>query len=53
VACSVGYPRLGMLGALDAVRSTGAPNVVTAPGIDWANNLSRWLAYRPCTRAAS
>src|SRR3954454_20073605 len=38
-ACNVGYSALGMQGALDAVRSTGATNVVTASGIDYANNL--------------
>ena len=32
-----------MQGALDAVRSTGATNVVTASGINYANNLSQWL----------
>ena len=31
-SCSVGYTALGMQGALDAVRSTGATNVVTASG---------------------
>jgi endoglucanase len=46
-SCSVGYTALGMQGALDAVRSTGATNVVTASGIDYANNLSQWLAYKP------
>ena len=29
------------------VRSTGATNVVTASGIDYANNLSAWLANKP------
>jgi endoglucanase len=46
-ACSVGYAALGMQEALDAVRSTGATNVVTVSGIDWANNLSEWLTWRP------
>jgi hypothetical protein len=46
-ACSVGYAALGMQGALDAVRSTGATNPVTVSGIDYANNLSQWLAYKP------
>ena len=46
-ACAVGYAALGMQGALKAVRSTGARNVVTASGLDWANNLSRWRRYRP------
>jgi endoglucanase len=46
-SCSVGYTALGMQGALNAVRSTGANNVVTASGIDYANNLTGWLANRP------
>jgi endoglucanase len=46
-ACSVGYEALGMQAALDAVRSTGATNVVTASGINWANDLSQWLSWRP------
>ncbi len=46
-SCSVGYAALGMQGALDAIRATGATNVVTASGIDWANNVGQWLVYRP------
>ena len=46
-SCSVGYAALGMQAALNAVRGTGATNVVTASGIDWANNLTQWLTYRP------
>lgn len=46
-SCSVGYAALGMQGALDAVRSSGATNPVTVSGIDWANNLTGWLANRP------
>jgi endoglucanase len=46
-ACNVGYSALGMQAALDAVRQTGATNVVTVSGIDYANNLSQWLTYRP------
>jgi len=44
---SVGYPALGMQAALDTVRQAGATNVVTVSGIDYANNLSQWLANRP------
>jgi endoglucanase len=50
-SCSVGYTALGMQGALDAVRSTGATNVVTASGINWANDISQWLTYRPTDSA--
>ena len=46
-SCSVGYAALGMQGALNAVRSSGATNVVSASGIDWANNLTGWLANEP------
>jgi hypothetical protein len=46
-SCSVGYTALGMQGALDAVRSTGATNVVSASGIDYSNNLTGWLANKP------
>ena len=46
-SCSVGYAALGMQGALNAIRGTGATNAVTASGIDWANNLSQWLANKP------
>ena len=46
-SCSVGYAALGMQGALDAIRGSGATNVITASGIDWANNLQQWLANKP------
>jgi hypothetical protein len=46
-SCNVGYTALGMQGALNAIRATGATNVVTASGIDWANNLQQWLANKP------
>src|SRR5918912_1330121 len=46
-SCNLGYTALGMQGALDAVRSTGATNVVSIPGIDYANNLTGWLANKP------
>jgi endoglucanase len=46
-SCSVGYAAFGMQGALDAIRATGATNVVTSSGIDWANNLTQWLVNRP------
>ena len=46
-SCSVGYAAFGMQSALDTIRATGATNVVTASGIDYANNLTQWLANRP------
>jgi len=35
-----GFESIGMQGLVDAVRSTGAKNIVIAGGIDWANDLS-------------
>lgn len=30
-----------------AIRATGAQNVIMAAGVDWANDLSGWLAHAP------
>jgi hypothetical protein len=46
-SCSVGYTAFGMQAALDTIRATGAANVVTASGIDYANNLTQWLTNKP------
>ena len=46
-SCSLGYTALGMQSALGDYRAAGGTNVVTAPGIDYANNLQQWLAYKP------
>jgi hypothetical protein len=32
---------------LDAVRATGAKNLVLASGVEWAGDLSGWLAHAP------
>lgn len=37
----------GMQAMLDAVRATGATNVVMVSGISWAQDLSHWLQYVP------
>ncbi len=37
----------GMQELVDAVRSTGATNVLIATGPSWGNDLGRWPAYRP------
>jgi hypothetical protein len=37
----------GMQALLDAVRATGATNVVLVGGIDFSNNMSGWLANMP------
>jgi hypothetical protein len=37
----------GMQSLVDAVRSTGATNVVMVSGVSWAQDLSRWVEYVP------
>ena len=41
------YMSAGMQQLLDAVRATGAKNVVMAGGLAYANDLSEWLANEP------
>lgn len=43
----IDYQAAGMQELVDAVRSTGAENVILAGGIRFANTLSQWLAYAP------
>ncbi|XP_054290757.1 endoglucanase-like [Macrosteles quadrilineatus] len=41
------YEVAGMQELVNAVRSTGAKNLVMVGGIAWANDLSQWLTYKP------
>ncbi|MBO2448841.1 cellulase family glycosylhydrolase [Actinomadura barringtoniae] len=41
------YEAAGMQDMLDAVRGTGAANVVIAGGNSYSNDLSQWLANKP------
>ena len=41
------YKSAGTQDLLDAIRSTGATNVVMIPGLAWTNDLSGWLAHKP------
>lgn len=43
----ISYPVAGMQRLVDAVRSTGADNVIMLGGLAWANDLSQWLTYEP------
>ncbi|MFJ4691185.1 cellulase family glycosylhydrolase [Streptomyces sp. NPDC088766] len=43
----IGYEVAGMQDLVDAVRSTGAENVILAGGIAYANDLSQWLTHKP------
>jgi len=42
-----GYVVAGMQQMLDAVRATGATNLVLAGGLNWAGDLSGWTAHAP------
>ncbi len=46
--CTVqGWRSAGMQAMLDAVRSTGAKQVVIAGGLSYANELDGWMAHKP------
>ncbi|HST80895.1 MAG TPA: cellulase family glycosylhydrolase [Kineosporiaceae bacterium] len=44
------YEAAGMQDLVDAVRSTGATNVLMIGGLEWANDMREWLAYQPTDR---
>jgi endoglucanase len=47
-ACpGIGYQAAGMQSLVNAVRSTGANNVIMVAGIGFANDLTQWLRYEP------
>ena len=37
----------GMQTLVNAVRNTGATNVLLLGGLDWSNDISSWLSYKP------
>ncbi|MFI2663139.1 cellulase family glycosylhydrolase [Micromonospora carbonacea] len=41
------YEVAGMQDLVDAVRATGASNVLLVAGLTWTNDLSQWLTYKP------
>ncbi|HCT78101.1 MAG TPA: cellulose-binding protein [Micromonosporaceae bacterium] len=43
----IGYQVAGMQGLVNAVRATGATNVIMVAGLTWTNDLSQWLTYKP------
>ena len=47
-ACvGIHYPVVGMQSLVDAVRSTGANNVIMLGGLGFASDMTRWLTYKP------
>jgi hypothetical protein len=42
-----GFQAAGMQQMVDAVRSTGATNIVLMGGLAWSNDLSQWLTHKP------
>lgn len=42
-----GWRAAGMQTLVDAVRSTGAGQPIIASGLDWGNDLTSWLRFRP------
>jgi aryl-phospho-beta-D-glucosidase BglC (GH1 family) len=47
VTVNQNYQTAGMQALLDAVRATGATNVVMVGGISWAQDTSMWVTYAP------
>nr|MDT0658982.1 cellulase family glycosylhydrolase [Micromonospora sp. DSM 115978] len=43
----ISYQVAGMQDLVDAVRATGATNVIMTAGLTWTNDLTQWLAYKP------
>ena len=41
------YQVAGMQSMVNAVRSTGANNVLMLGGLEWSNALNQWLAHKP------
>ncbi|MET7594281.1 cellulose binding domain-containing protein [Streptomyces sp. NPDC004082] len=49
----IGYEVAGMQDLVDAVRGTGARNLILAGGLAYSNDLSQWLTYRPSDPAGN
>jgi endoglucanase len=43
----ISYPVAGMQSLVNAVRSTGASNVLMLGGLTWSNDLTGWLSHEP------
>ncbi|MGV9630103.1 cellulase family glycosylhydrolase [Streptomyces sp. NPDC003487] len=49
----IGYEVAGMQDLVDAVRATGARNVIMLGGLAYSNDLSQWLTYKPADPAGN
>jgi endoglucanase len=49
----ISYPVAGMQSLVNAVRATGATNVIMVAGLTWTNDLTQWLAYKPTDPAGN
>ncbi|MHC0428934.1 cellulase family glycosylhydrolase [Streptomyces sp. O3] len=49
----IGYEVAGMQSLVDAVRDTGAENVILVSGLAYANDLSQWPSYAPSDPAGN
>ncbi|MFI7336393.1 cellulase family glycosylhydrolase [Streptomyces sp. NPDC050085] len=43
----IDYKTAGMQTLVNAVRATGATNVIMTGGLTWTNDLTQWLTYKP------
>jgi hypothetical protein len=41
------YEVAGMQDLVDAVRATGATNIIMVSGLEWTNDMREWLAHKP------
>jgi endoglucanase len=49
----IGYQVAGMQAMLTAVRNAGATNLVLLAGIEYANDLTQWMTYKPTDPAGN
>jgi endoglucanase len=45
--CGASYKMAGMQQMINAIRATGAKNVIQLAGMQWASDLSQWLQFEP------
>jgi endoglucanase len=43
----IGYQVAGFQSLVNAVRATGAANIIMVGGLTWSNNIAQWLQFKP------